>query len=142
MIAEKISEARKKKGVSMRQAAKDMGFPYTTYVNYEKGVSEPNSEALVRIAMYYQVSADYLVGVNERSWDIDARIFAEQMEQSDKMLMEYLQDYFANEERMIAFELIKDLPQLNKDGLLEVKKRIDELSRLEEYENDLLKECK
>lgn len=36
MIAEKISEARKKKGVSMRQATKDMGFPYTTYVNYEK----------------------------------------------------------------------------------------------------------
>ena len=142
MIAEKISEARKKKGVSMRQAAKDMGFPYTTYVNYEKGVSEPNSEALVRIAMYYQVSADYLVGVNERSWDIDARIFAEQMEQSDKMLTEYLQDYFANEEQTIAFELIKDLPRLNKEGLLEAKKRIDELSRLEEYENDLLKECK
>ena len=142
MIAEKISEARKKKGVSMRQAAKDMGFPYTTYVNYEKGVSEPNSEALVRIAMYYQVSADYLVGVNERSWDIDVRIFAEQMEQSEKMLMEYLQDYFADEEQTIAFELIKDLPRLNKEGLLEAKKRIDELSRLEEYENDLLKECK
>ena len=81
-------------------------------------------------------------GVNERLWDINAQIFTEQMEQSDKMLMEYLQDYFADEEQTIAFELIKDLPRLNKEGLLEAKKRIDELSRLEEYENDILKECK
>ena len=64
MISERIKEARIKKGVSMRQAATDMGFPYTTYVNYEKGVSEPNSENLVKIAIYYNVSADYLVGVS------------------------------------------------------------------------------
>lgn len=64
MVAEQLKKAREHKGVSMRQAAIDMGFPYTTYVNYEKGVSEPNSEALVKIAVYYGVSADYILGVN------------------------------------------------------------------------------
>lgn len=64
MISERIKEARINKGVSMRQAAADMGFPYTTYVNYEKGVSEPNSENLVKIAVYYNVTADFLVGVS------------------------------------------------------------------------------
>ena len=66
MISQRITQARMKKGISMRQAAIDMGFPYTTYVNYEKGVSEPNSEALARIAVYYDISADYLVGVDEK----------------------------------------------------------------------------
>lgn len=64
-LAERIIEARLKKGVSMRQAAIDMGFPYTTYVNYEKAVSEPNSKGLAKIAMYYQVSADYLIGIDD-----------------------------------------------------------------------------
>ena len=79
MISERIQEARKEKGVSMRQAAIDMGFPYTTYVNYEKGVSEPNSEALAKIAVYYQVSADYLVGTDEIKWFMEAAKFEESM---------------------------------------------------------------
>ena len=66
MISQMIRKTREKKGISMRQAALDMGFPYTTYVNYEKGISEPNSEALVKIAVYYGVSADYLLGVEQK----------------------------------------------------------------------------
>ena len=71
MISERIKEARARKGVSMRQAAIDMNFPYTTYVNYEKGFSEPNSENLVKIAVYYNVSADYLLGRSEEKTIID-----------------------------------------------------------------------
>ena len=71
MISNRIKEARLKKGVSMRQAAADMGFPYTTYVNYEKGISEPNSENLVKIALYYNVTADFLIGVSTSSEFID-----------------------------------------------------------------------
>lgn len=71
MISNRIKEARLKKGVSMRQAAADMGFPYTTYVNYEKGISEPNSENLVKIALYYNVTADFLIGVSTSSEFVD-----------------------------------------------------------------------
>ncbi|MBR3422661.1 MAG: helix-turn-helix domain-containing protein [Ruminococcus sp.] len=75
MIKDRIKAARLNRNVSMRQAALDMGFPYTTYVNYEKGVSEPNSEALVKIAVYYNISADYLIGMDEAkdaAWYEDA----------------------------------------------------------------------
>ena len=75
MISDRIREARQRKGVSMRQAAIEMGFPYTTYVNYEKGVSEPNSEALVKIAVYYKVSTDYLVGVNKETLGEEAELY-------------------------------------------------------------------
>lgn len=46
----------------MRQAAKLLGLPYTTYVNYEKGDREPNSEMLVYLADFYGVTVDYLIG--------------------------------------------------------------------------------
>lgn len=57
----RIEELRKKLGFSMIKVAKDLNIPYTTYVNYEKGTREPNSEMLILIADYYKVSIDYLL---------------------------------------------------------------------------------
>ena len=57
-----IKKLREEKGKSMRQVASDIGIPYTTYVNYEKGVREPNSEMLVMLANYFSSSVDYLLG--------------------------------------------------------------------------------
>ena len=60
----KIKELREAKGISMRQAALDLGMPYTTYVNYEKGAREPNSETLILLADYFGTSIDYMLGKN------------------------------------------------------------------------------
>ena len=45
----------------MREAARKLNMPYTTYVNYEKGTREPNSETLIVLAEFYGVSIDYLL---------------------------------------------------------------------------------
>ena len=58
----KLRELRLANNMSMKQAAAALGLPYTTYVNYEKGEREPNSETLIMIANYYNVSIDYLIG--------------------------------------------------------------------------------
>ena len=58
----RIKELREAKGISMRQAASDLGMPYTTYVNYEKGAREPNSETLILLADYFCTSIDYMLG--------------------------------------------------------------------------------
>lgn len=46
----------------MKEAARLLGMPYTTYVNYEKGLREPTSEVLIQLADFYDTSIDYLVG--------------------------------------------------------------------------------
>lgn len=46
----------------MKEAARLLGMPYTTYVNYEKGLREPMSEVLIQIADFYGVTIDYLIG--------------------------------------------------------------------------------
>ncbi len=75
----RIKELRMQKGISMRQAAEDLGIPYTTYVNYEKGFREPNSEVLIKLANYFSVTIDYLLGhVNDPFFYLDnERILAE-----------------------------------------------------------------
>lgn len=58
----RLEELRKAKGLNMREVARLLGLPYTTYVGYEKGQREPSSEVLIQLANFYEVSIDYLVG--------------------------------------------------------------------------------
>ena len=58
----RIPELRKERGISMKQAAEQLGMPYTTYVNYEKGVRQANSETLIDLANFYNTSIDYMLG--------------------------------------------------------------------------------
>ena len=57
----RIKELRTEKQISMKDAARGLGIPYTTYVGYEKGEREPNSEMLIKLASYFSVSVDYLI---------------------------------------------------------------------------------
>lgn len=61
-----IRELREAKGINMKEAAKRLNMPYTTYVNYEKGLREPTSEILIQIADFYGTTIDYLVGRDTR----------------------------------------------------------------------------
>lgn len=57
----RMKQLREKMGISMMEAAKRLSMPYTTYVNYEKGVREPDSETLIQIANFYETTIDYLL---------------------------------------------------------------------------------
>lgn len=58
----RLSELRRDKGLNMKETAAKLGMPYTTYVNYEKGTREPNSETLIQLADFFGTSIDYLLG--------------------------------------------------------------------------------
>lgn len=58
----RMRELRQKMGISMMEAARQLTLPYTTYVNYEKGIREPANGVLMAIADFYGVSLDYLLG--------------------------------------------------------------------------------
>ena len=58
----RLQQLRVEKSISMKEAARQLNMPYTTYVNYEKGTREPNSETLILLAKFYNVSIDYLIG--------------------------------------------------------------------------------
>ena len=58
----RLSELRIEKGLNMKEVAAALSLPYMTYVNWEKGAREPNSEMMILLADFYGVSIDYLIG--------------------------------------------------------------------------------
>lgn len=58
-----ITLLRKEKGISQKQAASDLGISQALLSHYEKGIRECGLDFLVRVAKYYNVSCDYLVGI-------------------------------------------------------------------------------
>lgn len=73
----RLRQLRERKGLTMKDTARALGLPYTTYVNYEKGTREPGSEMLMKLADFFGTSIDYLLGKEDGASpapDQDARI--------------------------------------------------------------------
>lgn len=49
----RLKSLREDRGMTMKECAMRLKMPYTTYVNYEKGAREPNSETLIQIANFF-----------------------------------------------------------------------------------------
>ena len=49
---------------SVPQQAEEMGIPYQTFAKYINGTSECPAKNLIKIAQYYDVTTDYLLGLN------------------------------------------------------------------------------
>lgn len=61
-LAERLKELRKERGVRQEQVAVALDISMSAYCNYEQGKREPIASVLVRMADYYDVSLDYLLG--------------------------------------------------------------------------------
>lgn len=57
-----ITLLRKERGITQKQAAEDLGVSQALLSHYEKGIRECGLEFVVRVADYYGVSCDYLLG--------------------------------------------------------------------------------
>ncbi|MBQ4129271.1 MAG: helix-turn-helix transcriptional regulator [Ruminococcus sp.] len=57
-----ITLLRKEKKLSQKQVATDLGISQALLSHYEKGIRECGLDFLIRIADYYDVSCDYLLG--------------------------------------------------------------------------------
>ena len=57
-----IKLLRKERGITQKQAAEDLGISQALLSHYEKGIRECGLDFVVRVADYYNVSCDYLLG--------------------------------------------------------------------------------
>ena len=57
-----LSSLRRKKGLSQREAAADLGVSQALLSHYENGAREPKLEFVVKACDYYDVSADHILG--------------------------------------------------------------------------------
>ena len=70
----RLAELRKEKNLSMKETAVRLHLPYTTYVSYEKGDREPNSEVLIKLADFYNTTVDFILGVSKSTQNNDLNL--------------------------------------------------------------------
>lgn len=63
MLGEKIKYLRKSKDITQADLAKAMGLSQQAVARWEVNRSEPDNETMRRLASYFGVSSDYLLGI-------------------------------------------------------------------------------
>lgn len=58
----KLKYARELSGFTQREVAKETGILQSTIARYEKGKLEPDLEKLGKLADFYNISVDWLLG--------------------------------------------------------------------------------
>ena len=61
-LSENLFSLRKKENLTQEQVAEGTGIVLRSYRRYEMGEREPVASTLVRLADFYNVTIDYLVG--------------------------------------------------------------------------------
>ncbi len=62
---EKLKQLRTDKGLTLKAVADALNIKASTYSNYEQGIREPSMLTVKRLCRYFEVSADYLLGIEE-----------------------------------------------------------------------------
>ena len=65
MICERIRELRKEKNISQKALGQKIGVSQKAIDYWERGVNEPKASYIVAMAEFFDVSADYLLGITE-----------------------------------------------------------------------------
>ena len=61
----KLKELRLDRNISQRELAKNIGFGQAAIARWEKNLQLPNFDAILKIAKYFNVSTDYLLGLED-----------------------------------------------------------------------------
>jgi len=67
-FSDRLKELRNAKHITQKAMAEVLGMTEQAYQKYEYRMREPNHETTIRIADYFGVSLDYLLGRDEY-WD-------------------------------------------------------------------------
>lgn len=95
--------------MTQEEFGKSIGLAKSTYNNYETGVREPKSDFWIAIAQKYNVSIDYLMGIeNPQNENQPAPTNGDELAEEDQRIIELLHQ-LTPENRERVFEIIKAL---------------------------------
>lgn len=65
-LSDKLTELRKNKALSQQEVADRTGIARTSIQGYENNANSPSIEVLITLAKFFNVSADYLLGISSK----------------------------------------------------------------------------
>ena len=104
MLFKILKQERKKKGLSQMAFAKLFGVSQQTIGSWETNRTSPDLESLSKLASFFNVSVDYLLGLTDIPYTIDDYI-AKQKKTGTQPTAD---EYSADEQELV--KLYRDLP--------------------------------
>ncbi|WP_458407210.1 helix-turn-helix domain-containing protein [Anaerotignum sp.] len=62
---ERLRQLRKSGNISQQKLGTYLNYGYTAIANYESGRNEPSFDTLMKIAIFFDVTVDYLLGLSD-----------------------------------------------------------------------------
>jgi len=85
-VAEALKRFRKTLKLSQRQLSDKIGVPYQSYQTYEYGTSVPSAKVIKKIAVAFDVTTDYLLGLSNEPRPPDTAALVEAISSCQKIL--------------------------------------------------------
>ncbi|NMA95557.1 MAG: helix-turn-helix transcriptional regulator [Clostridiales bacterium] len=93
MLGMRLRQLRERRGLLQKDIAKLLGISTSAYGYYEQGKRDPNTESLIELAKFFNVSVDYLLGhadtpsIDRYGVRVEAMIqeFIEKLEMTEKL---------------------------------------------------------
>lgn len=114
IFGKRVKELRNKKGLSQDRVAQAIGISRSRYSHYENNRVEPDIELIRKIANYYDVKVDYLIGRTEIENDNENDELEKILDDPDTQLMFNDWKNMSEEERKEAINMIKYIKFKNK----------------------------
>ena len=104
MITDRLIKLRENKNLKQIEVARLLNIGTVTYNRYEKNEREPDHKMLGKLAYFFNVSVDYLLGLTDIPYTIDDYI-AKQKKAGTQPAAD---EYSADEQELV--KLYRDLP--------------------------------
>lgn len=110
-IPERLVEVRERNGYTRKRLAEELGKPYATITKYENGEREAGSGYLISIAEKFNVTTDYLLGIEDDQSEETKKSPAPAEAETEEVSLE------ETDRLLVALGLIKEGEQLFDDDL-------------------------
>ena len=93
MVCDTIKSLRETAGLSQSALAKRLGVTRSSVNAWEMGLSIPTAQYIVELSQLFQVSPDYLLGLNNTQ-----AIYIDRLSQEEKQILYSLIHYFQDKQ--------------------------------------------
>lgn len=123
MIGDRIKELREERGILQRELANALKLTQQTISLYESNKREPDAETLSKIADFFGVSIDYLIGRTDTPTPADK--IADSLS-DDPELLEFWDELREREDLKLLFKQTKEMSPEDVKKIIRIIKAIED----------------
>lgn len=101
MIGKIIKQLRKERDITQADLAKAVGVTTSSIGMYETGVRNPSYDVIVKLAKYFNVSTDFLLGNTASGIELELPDFEEEDTSELKILFDKIRDLSEDDQKRI-----------------------------------------